>query len=74
MDGHPYVIDDYFGQKGMLSILTILIIHDYMKNKNITIIEEHLNKYKNVHELENYFQEELDFPPSITMKKHQVFE
>ena len=28
MDGHPYVIDDYFGQKGILSILTILIIHD----------------------------------------------
>ena len=45
-----------------------------MKNKNITIIEEHLNKYKNVHELENYFQEELDFPPSITMKKHQISE
>ena len=31
MDGHPYVIDDYFGQKGILSILTILIIHDSMK-------------------------------------------
>ena len=28
MDGHPYVIDDYFGQKGILSILTILIIQD----------------------------------------------
>ena len=35
MDGHPYVIDDYFGQKGILSILTILIIHDVMKGKLI---------------------------------------
>ena len=37
MDGHPYVIDDYFGQKGILSILTILIIHDYMNSVNKTL-------------------------------------
>ena len=40
MDGHPYVIDDYFGQKGMLSILTILIIHDYMKLNEIKKLEK----------------------------------
>ena len=38
MDGHPYVIDDYFGQKGILSILTILIIHENMKNKIYRIL------------------------------------
>ena len=34
MDGHPYVIDDYFGQKGILSILTKLIIHELNEIQN----------------------------------------
>ena len=37
MDGHPYVIDDYFGQKGILSILTILIIHELYENNRYAL-------------------------------------
>ena len=43
MDGHPYVIDDYFGRKGILSILTILIIHEnmiYFDNAATTYVDK----------------------------------
>lgn len=45
-----------------------------MIKKSVHEIEQYLEKYKNISELENFFKKELIFPPCITMKKHNVSE
>lgn len=45
-----------------------------MEQKNVKQIEEYIKNYKSIQELEDFFKEELIFPPCITMKKHQISE